>query len=72
MSNVTQKQLVLKHLHKKSITSWDAIQKYGITRLSDVIFKLKGDGHAIVTMMESANDKRWARYSLIKGAKHGQ
>lgn len=67
--NPTQRQLVLKHLQKKSITSWDAIQLYGITRLAAVICDLKDAGHIITKQMESADGKRWARYHLIKGAK---
>jgi hypothetical protein len=35
-------QLVLKHLKEgKSITSWEAIEKFGATRLSAIIFELK-------------------------------
>lgn len=68
----TQKDQVIKHLKKfKSITSWEAIQEYGITRLSAVIYDLKDYGHLITTIMEKdeITKKRWARYVLIKGAK---
>lgn len=42
---IHQQGLVLKHLQdKKYITSWEAIQKYGITRLSAVIFNLRESG----------------------------
>ena len=38
----TQQEHILKYLLKnKSITSWKAIQKFRITRLSAIIFKLK-------------------------------
>lgn len=60
---MNQKDMVLNHFaKKKSITSWDAITKYGITRLADTIFKLKSAGHNIVTIIEHAEGKRWARY----------
>lgn len=46
----TQKDRVLRHLkdHKK-ITSLEAFQDYGITRLSAVIFDLRKLGHQIET-----------------------
>lgn len=47
---MTQKEQVLQHLKKNgTITSWDAIMEYGITRLSGVVYKLKKDGHKITT-----------------------
>lgn len=45
---VKQNMLVLKHLQKKSgITSWDAIENYGITRLSARIYDLRNNGFDI-------------------------
>ena len=39
---VTKQSIVLEHLLKYgSITTWEAIQQYGITRLSAVIFILR-------------------------------
>jgi hypothetical protein len=62
---MNQKQLVLIHLKKrKSITSWEAIQKYGITRLAAVICDLKGN-HKIITTMQTAEGKRWAKYTYM-------
>ena len=59
---MSQKDQVLNHFaKKKSITSWEAIQKYGITRLAAVICELKTT-HNIMTVKESADGKRWARY----------
>lgn len=47
---MTQKEMVLNHLKKHgAITSWEAIMEYGITRLSDVIFRLRKDGYKIIT-----------------------
>ena len=45
---MTQSNIVLEHLKKHgSITSWQAIQKYGITRLSARIFELRKQGFKI-------------------------
>ena len=63
---MNQKDQVLKHLRKKnSLTSWDAIQLYGITRLADTIFQLKSKGYDIMTVNESGNGKPWARYVYL-------
>lgn len=70
-SKTTQTSQVLKHLQKHgSITSWDAIQKYGATRLSAIIFELRKH-HIIESVMEEATDRygnhtRFARY-VYKG-----
>jgi len=70
MSIATQKQMVLAHFKKrKSITSWEAIQSYGITRLAAVICDLRDAGYTITRVMECANGKRWARYTLLNGRK---
>ena len=64
-----QKTQILNHFAKKKfITSWEAIEKYGITRLADTIFQLKCKGHEIITVNESLNGKRWAKY-VYKGLK---
>ena len=58
---------VLEHLKAKgSITSWDAINKYHATRLSAIIFILKGRGHDITTEMryDPETKTRWAVYHL--------
>jgi hypothetical protein len=60
---------VLMHLQKKPITSWEAITKYRVTRLADVIFKLKKRGHNIVTWMVDDGEVRFARYYLVKEKK---
>jgi len=63
---MNQKDQVLQHLRKKkSITSWEAIQKYGITRLADTVFQLKGKGYDIITTIETADGKKWARYTYL-------
>ena len=42
------KERILRHLKDYgTITSWEAIQEYGCTRLSHYIYLLKKDGHNI-------------------------
>ena len=60
---------ILMHLQKKPITSWEAIMKYRVTRLADVIFRLKKQGHNIVTWMVDDGEVRFARYYLVKEKK---
>ena len=70
MAKVNKTQLVLKHLKEKgNITSWEAIQKYGATRLSAIIFNLKDKGYEINTLMidgkdRFGNESRYAKYVL--------
>lgn len=50
MKYKTQTDAVLAHLQEHgSITSMEAIQEYGATRLSAIIYNLKRDGHRIAT-----------------------
>lgn len=59
---MSQKDQVLSHFKKKkSITSWEAIDKYGITRLAAIIHDLK-DRHNILSIIQTADGKRWAKY----------
>jgi hypothetical protein len=61
----SQNDLILRHLQKHgSISSWEAIQTYGITRLSARIFDLKDLGHGILTIMEYKNGTKFAKYIL--------
>lgn len=68
----SQRTEVLKYLktHKRGITSLQAIELFGATRLSDIIFKLRKDGYEIET--ESITKKNryghavtFARYTLV-------
>ncbi|MBR4377320.1 MAG: helix-turn-helix domain-containing protein [Bacilli bacterium] len=65
-------QLVKEHLIKHgSITSWEAIQKYGATRLSAIIFNLRKHGYDIDTIMREESDRygntcQYANY-VLKG-----
>lgn len=51
----TQQDMILKHLktRKKGITSKEAIEKYGCTRLSAVINALRKKGHKISVWREN-------------------
>ena len=54
----TQKAMVLKHLQDwGSITSWEAIQQYGTTRLSAIIHSLRQEGHVITSETEKARNR---------------
>lgn len=61
---------ILKHLKVKgSITSMEAFQLYGATRLSAIIFVLRKRGYDITTQDEVCNDRyghqcNYARYIL--------
>ena len=66
-----QKERVLLHLQQNGeITSWDAIMQYGITRLADVIHKLRRDGYKIetetVVKKKGEQTVHYAKYRLEK------
>jgi len=66
MTTQAKKQLlqVLDHLlAHQTITSWEAIQKYGITRLSGYIYLLKEKGFKIDTVSKR-NAKNTGNYGL--------
>lgn len=66
MSKQTQNRMVLEHLKKNGrITSWDAIQKYRVTRLSGRIFDLRRMGYPIRTQIGTTKDGgHYAIYTL--------
>ena len=60
---VNKFELVRKHLLKrKKITSWEAIEKFRATRLSDIIWKLRGRGYSIAS--EWVTNKDGMRYTV--------
>lgn len=67
---MTQKEQILSHLlDGKSITNLEAIQLYGITRVSDIVLKLRKDGWPISTIEEkcpSRYQKGVATYGRYK------
>ena len=68
MSGKTRK--VREHLEARgSITSNEAWEAYGVTRLSAIVFNLRRKGFDIETLMESGTDRfgnptRYGRYVL--------
>ena len=77
MKKETKSSKVLNHLKKHgSITSWTAIQKYGATRLSAIIFKFREVGRKTKTfsiksvpieIVDSFGNKvRYANYIYLK------
>lgn len=64
---MTQKQTLLKHLKRKSISPFEALLVYGISRLAARVEELRKDGHPIKTNMKTdENGKRYARYVLSR------
>ncbi len=54
---MTQYNKVLKHLQHKPITSMEAFEKYGITRLSAIIFNLRADGYDISSKTKKVKNR---------------
>lgn len=63
---------VLEHLKKfGSITSWEAIENYGATRLSAIIYNLRDEGYEIISERVPFTDRfgdshSFNRYFLVK------
>jgi hypothetical protein len=65
---LTQRRLVLDHLLKfKTISSWEAIQEYGITRLACFINMLRNENKNITDEWVEKNGKRFKVYSFNPG-----
>lgn len=68
----TQNDRILRHLKDfGSITTWEAIQEYGITRLSARIFDIKEKGYKIIDQIEQSTNRygetvSFKRYILEK------
>jgi hypothetical protein len=71
MNRVSQNNKILHHLQdKRTITSMEAIQEYGITRLSGRIVDLKEQGYPIAKTMVNVKNRfgeecRVAKYMLV-------
>lgn len=66
---MAQWQIVLDHLREYGgITSNIAFKKYGITRLSDIVFKLRGKGYVIDTITQSSKNRfgKKVHYALYR------
>jgi hypothetical protein len=60
MEKKSQYQQVIEHLCKYgTISSWEAIQKYHITRLSQYILMLRKEGVLINDNKQYPKDKNW-------------
>lgn len=65
----TQKELILEHLQKqKKINPLEALRLYGCYRLGAIIFKLKREGHSIITELEMGKKEngRRTRYAVYR------
>lgn len=64
-------QLILQHLQNNvGITSMEAFELYGVTRLAAIVFNLRGCGYHIVTVSKEGKDRyghycRYAEYRLV-------
>ena len=67
MKRKTQHDVVIEHLRKyKTITSWDAIMEYGVTRLSHHIYCYNIPTERITVKTRLGNTTSIAKYSLIE------
>ena len=66
MKTKTQTELIIKHLksHKRGITSWKAITKYHVTRLSAVIYILRGEGICVADEWIQNGKSSYKRYFI--------
>ena len=67
---MSHKTNLLKHLQKNgNITSIEAFKKWEMTRLADVVFRLKKDGHVITTTLvpNKGHSGKHAVYTLVEG-----
>lgn len=66
-SNFTQRFLVLEYLKKhKGITSIEAIEKFGATRLSGIIYDLRASGLNIKSEWESGINRYGNHCSYVR------
>ena len=66
---MSQLDQILAHLRTEPITPMQALMNYGCFRLAARIRDLRDSGHEIHTEQVEFDDKRFARYTLIKEAK---
>jgi hypothetical protein len=65
MHEQRQEDMIRMHLEDfGSISSWDAIQKYHITRLAEMIRRLRAKGYEIESHWLRNGQKRFVRYYL--------
>lgn len=61
---MSQSAKILTHLRRRPLTSMQAIQKWGCTRLAARIADLRAQGYKITTETVTKDGKSWARYRL--------
>lgn len=55
---MTKTRAVLDYLQENTgITTFEAFTKFGATRLSDIVYRLKKQGHNIVTVNREQEDR---------------
>lgn len=71
---LSQLEQVMMHLRRRgSITTWQAITEYNITRLSAIIYRLRNEQNMdivstlVTTTTKSGNTKRHTIYTLNRG-----
>ena len=64
-----QEKQILEHLKQRPITPLEALNKYGVFRLSARIMNLRRLGYPIETKLITRGEKRFAEYSLTQS--HG-
>ena len=59
---------VLEYLksHKKGITSFVAFERFGATRLADIIYRLRRKGHTIHTVTENTVNRYGEQCSIAR------
>ena len=73
MAKDSQKKLILIHMKMyKTITSWEAINKFGATRLSGIIHTLRKEGYNISSTRIDADGKNCVEYRLHGEDESGQ
>lgn len=67
MNGKSQCEDILRHLQSgRSLSSLEALERFGCFRLGGRIYDLKKQGHRIETVMVERNGKRFASYRLEK------
>lgn len=75
MSKLTLTDRVIEYMEEHgSITTMEAFQYIGATRLSDIIFRMKKDGFSIKTETVKSKNRygdpvKYAKYSFVEGSK---
>jgi hypothetical protein len=76
MINAQKQQVLNELLGSGFISSWDAIQKFRITRLSQYILLLRQEGYEIESEWQHNESRRWVKYVLkspaLKVEENGQ